>query len=144
MRELFAGLDLDEGEVVGGVLIEDARFVLRFVGEGDAELGTGRGTDLAHDVIVGENLTVVIDQKAGADAARRHGAVEPVVLIGSGGDVHRGGIGRLIDVDAIHLVGAEAGGAGDFGSVPDTGEAAGRAGLAMNELAEPRVGHGGA
>jgi len=99
-------VDLEEGEVVVAVDVDDGGFVLAAVGEGDLD-----GLGVVDDVIVGEDVALLVEDEAASLPLLGDGTEEEVAAgEGGAGDVDDGGQGAFVDGDVLLLFGVECGG----------------------------------
>lgn len=70
-------------------------------------------------MIVGQDLSILIDHETGAGALGGKHAHEEILLINDAGDVDGGKARRLVDINVVLLVGREAGGVRGFGFGPE-------------------------
>ena len=99
-------MDLKEGEVVDAVDADDGGFVLFLVPESDFD-----GLGAVDNVVVGEDMSLIINDKARALALLGDGAEEEVAADdGGAGDVDDGWEGALVDGDVLLLFGVKCGG----------------------------------
>ena len=103
--QLGARRDLQQRQVVGFVAAQQLRLVAGLIGQRHFELAL-----IGDHVVVGEDLAVRADQEARALILGRINFHEDGAAIDGAGDVHRGEMRRLVDVDIVHLIRTQAGG----------------------------------
>ena len=98
--------NLQKGNVVDGVYTDAVCFEFLLVPEGDFY-----GLGVLNYVVVGEDMSLVIDNEAGSLALLGDGAEEEVAADDFGaGDVDYGGEGFFVDGDVLKLFGVVGGG----------------------------------
>ena len=96
-------MDLEEGEVVDGVYADDGGFEMLLVPEGDVD-----GLGVVDYVVVGEDMSLIINEKAGSLTPLGDGLEEEIAE-------DYGGHGALVDADVLLLFGVEGGCGVGFG-----------------------------
>ena len=95
-------LDLNDREVVRLVGSDDGGRIVLFVGQDDLEL-----TGSIDDMVVGEDVSLFVDEEAGAGTLRGLGSEEEIIGDDGGGDVDHRGRDALVDVHVVLLIGVE-------------------------------------
>ena len=102
--QFAVGVNLNQREVITTVDTEDFGFVLFFIGERDGDV-----LRAGDDVVVGDDLALIIDEKAGAGAFLGVDLEEEIALINHRGDVDGRQAVGLVDVDIVLFVGFKTG-----------------------------------
>ena len=99
------GVNLQQRQIVGFVAAQQLRLVARLIGQRHFELAL-----IGNHVVVGEDLAVRADQETRTLVLGRINLQENCAPIDRAGDVHRGEMRRLVDVDVVRLIRTQAGG----------------------------------
>ncbi len=104
MGSLLARLDLQQRDVVGFIAAQQARLVVRLIGQRDFELPL-----IGNHVAVRQDLAVLTDQESRTLVLGRINLEKNGAPVDGAGDVYRGEVRALVDLDVVILIGAQAG-----------------------------------